>query len=146
MMVKAEEIEGGGSGEALERSRRSRKVWLIGVLVAAGFVGGFLSGYTQADALFDSTRTWPPALGVGLAILYLVAVVGGGVLLSRYTDEFERMAQYRATTAGAVAYIVVYPVWLLLWKSGLVPEPMHFIIYLLFMAVVLIASLFYRVR
>ena len=146
MMVKADGIEGAGTGEALERSRRSRKVWLLGLLVAGGFVGGFLSGYTQADALFDSTQTWPPALGIGLAIFYLVAVVGGGLLLSRYTDEFERLAQYKATSAGAVAYIIVYPVWLLLWKGGLVPEPMHFIIYLLFMAVVLIASLVYRVR
>lgn len=145
-MAKANKFQGVESGEALERSRRSRKVWLIGTLVAVGFVAGFLGGYTQADALFDPAQKWPPALGVGLAILYLVAVIGGGLLLSRFTDEFERMAQYKATTAGAISYIVVYPVWLLLWKSGLVPEPMHFIIYLLFMAVVLIASLFYRVR
>jgi len=146
MMAKVEDFDGAASGEALERSRRRRKYWLLGILGGGGFAAGFLSGYTQADQLFDPAYKWPPALGVGLVIAYLVAAIGGGMLYSRYTDEFARMAQYKAVALGAGAYVIVYPVWLLLWKSGLVPEPMHFIIYLLFMAVVLIASLFYRVH
>lgn len=144
-MAKASEPQD-ASGEMLERARRRRKYWLLGVLVGVGFAAGFLSGFTQADRLFDSTHKWPPALGLGLAIAYLVAAVGGGILYSRHTDEFERAAQYKAVTLGAGAYIVAYPVWLLLWKSGFVAEPMHFVLYLLFIAVVLAASLFYRVR
>ena len=145
MMAKASELQG-ASGETLERSRRRRKFWLLGILVVICFTAGFLSGFTQADRLFDPAHKWPPALGLGLAIAYLVAAVGGGILYSRHTDEFERATQYKAVTLGASAYIVVYPVWLLLWKSGFVPEPMHFIIYLLFMVTILAGSLFYRVR
>ena len=144
-MAKASELQG-ATGETLERARRRRKYWLLGVLVGVGFTAGFLSGFTQADGLFDPAQKWPPALGLGLAIAYLVAAVGGGILYSRHTDEFERASQYKAVTLGAGAYIVVYPVWLLLWKSGFVPEPMHFVLYLLFMVTILGASLFYRVR
>ena len=145
-MAKASKLEGAAPGEALERSRRRRKLWIIGTIVVAGFAGGFLSGFTQADRLFDATHKWPPALGIGLVIAYLVAAVGGGLLYARHVDEFERMSQYKAVAFGAGAYILVYPVWLLLWKSGFVPEPMHFVIYLLVLATVLAASLFYRVR
>ena len=146
MMAKANGFRDEQSGEALERSRRRRKLFLLGVLVGGGFAAGFLSGFTQADKLFDPAQKWPPALGLGLAIAYLVAAIGGGLLYSRHTDEVERLGQYKAVTLGAGAYIIVYPVWLLLWKSGFVPEPMHFVLYILFMAVFLAASVFYRVR
>ena len=146
MMAKANGFRDEQSGEALERSRRRRKLLLLGVLVGGGFAAGFLSGFTQADKLFDPAQKWPPALGLGLAAAYLLAAFGGGYLYSRQIDEFERMGQYKAVALGAGAYALVYPVWLLLWKSGLVPEPMHFLIYVLFMVTILGASLFYRVR
>ena len=145
-MAKANKGPGEASGETLERSRRRRKYWIIGTIFVAGFTGGFLSGFTQADHLFDPAHKWPPALGIGLVVAYLVAAVGGGLLYSRHIDEFERLSQYKAVAFGAGAYILVYPVWLLLWKSGFVPEPLHFVIYLLVLATVLAASLFYRVR
>lgn len=146
MMAKAGGTDGSASGEVLERTRRRRRFWLIAALFAVGFVGGVTAGFTQADQLYDSAHKWPPALGIGLAAAYLVAGIWGGILYSRQLDEFERTAKYKTVSAAATAYVLVYPVWLLLWKSGLAPEPMHFPIFLLFMAVMLVASFFYRVR
>ncbi|HTU12293.1 MAG TPA: hypothetical protein VMG08_15485 [Allosphingosinicella sp.] len=146
MMAKASGTDGAGSGETLERRRRLRKYWIIGALFVAGFIGGFTAGFTQADDLFDPAHRWPPALAIGLTAAYLFAVCFGGWLYSRHLDEFERTAKYKAVSAAASSYVIVYPVWLLLWKGGFVPEPMHFVIFLLFTAAMLIASFFYRVR
>ena len=149
MMARLDMTDGAdaaASGERLERARRRRKYWIIGTIFVLGFVGGFTAGFTQADDLFDPAHTWPPALAIGLAVFFLVAVSGGGWLYSRQLDEFERTAKYKAVSAAASSYVIVYPVWLLLWKGGLVPEPMHVVIFLVFAAVMMIASLFYRVR
>ena len=145
-MAKASKLKGELSGEALERSRRRRKYWIIGVLAGIGFVAGFTAGFTQPHRLFDPSLSWSPALTVSLAVAWLVAVIGGGLLYGRHFDEFELANGYKAAAVGAGAYIVLYPVWLLLWKGGVLPEPMHFVIFLAFMAVTMVASLFYRVR
>lgn len=146
MVVGLDGADQDASGEALERSRRRRKFWIIGGLAGIGFVAGFVAGFTQPHKLFDPSLSWSPELTLGLAVAWLVAVIGGGLLYARHTDEFELAGSYKAVAAGAGAYIVLYPVWLLLWKGGVAPEPMHFVIFLGFMAVTLIASLFHRVR
>ena len=146
MMAKASKFRGEESGEALERSRRRRKYWIIGVLAGIGFVAGFTAGFTQPHRLFDPSLSWSPELTLSLAVAWLVAVIGGGLLYARHTDEVEMANGYKAVAVGAVAYVVLYPVWLLLWKGGVLPEPMHFVIFLAFMAVTMVASLFYRVR
>lgn len=146
MMAKASEMQAADSGEALERNRRRRKYWIVGILAGIGFVAGFVTGFTQPETLFDPTRAWPPELTIMLAVAWLVAVIGGGLLYARHTDEFELAWSYKAVAVGAAAYILLYPVWLLLWKGGVAPEPMHFVLFLGFMAVTMIASLFYRVR
>lgn len=146
MMEKAGGIDGSVPGEALERGRRRRKFRIIAILFAVGFVGGFAAGFTQSDDLFDPARKWPPALAAALAGLYLVAAIWGGILYARSLDEFDRVANYKAVSAAATSYVAVYPVWLLLWKGGLLPEPMHVILFLIFAFTMAVASFFYRVR
>src|SRR5687767_14340644 len=85
-------------GETAERARRNRKLQIIGGVFVVGMIVGFLVGYREAEAgaLFDRSQPWPPAMAIGIVFSYLAAVIGGGIALSRQTDEYELMGQYKA--------------------------------------------------
>lgn len=134
------------SGEAVERKRRRRKYAILALVFVLAFPVGFLVGFTEADELLVMEDRWPPALALGLSFAYLGLVIGGALALSRQVDEVERMIKYKAVTVAASAYVFVYPVWFFLWKGGFVPEPMHVALYVGFLTVFLLASLFYRFR
>jgi hypothetical protein len=134
------------SGEQLEQARRRRKAVIIGGLVVIGFAGGFITGFTEAKSLFSGERSWPPGLSIGLACAYLAAVIGGGMAISRQTDEFEQQTQYKAVAVAALAYLLVYPPWFLLWMADLAREPIHWVLFLIFWVALALASIFYRFR
>ena len=135
-----------GAGEKLDRQRRRRKWIIIGGLAIIGFVGGFITGFTEADTMFSGPRAWPAPLSIGLAVAYLATLLGGGIALARHTDEFELQAQYKAVAAAAAAYMLIYPPWFVLWMADLVREPMHGVLFLVFWLSLALASLFYRFR
>ena len=138
--------EPGQEGERLERARANRKVAIFAGLFAAGLGTGFAIGYRDSGAALGGGDPWPAVMAVGLLILYLVSVIGGGVLAARHQDEFELQNQYKAIAVGALVYVIVYPAWLILWMGALAPEPMHIVVYALFIVSALAASLFYRFR
>ena len=135
-----------GEGERLERERRNRKTWIIGGLVIFGGITGFFIGARNGAALFGGSGGWPPAMAIAVAASYVIAAVGGGLILARHTDEVELLGQYKAIAAAALVYVLVYPVWFVLWMGDLVREPMHAIIFALFWISLTAASLFYRFR
>jgi hypothetical protein len=136
-----------GEGERLDRQRRFRKRIIIGGLIIIGFVGGFITGFTEAESLLEGgTGAWPPALSIGLACAYLAGMIGGGLAISRHTDEFELQTQYKAVAAAAAGYMLIYPPWFVLWMGNLVREPMHGVLFLIFWVSLALASLFYRFR
>ena len=135
-----------GPGEQQEKARRTRKAWIIGGATVVGMIAGVATGYRDAGHFFDASNPWPPALAVGLAISYLVVVIAGGIALARHTDEFELQRQYRIVAAAALVYALIYPVWFVLWMGGLVPEPMHAVLFLTFWLSMFGAFLFYRFR
>lgn len=135
-----------GSGEQLDRQRRGRKRVIVGGIVAIGFFGGFIVGFNEAESLFTGPRIWPAPFAIGLSLAYLAAIIGGGMALSRQTDEFEQQTQYKAVAVAAAAYLLIYPPWFLLWMADLVREPMHGILFLAFWVSLALASLFYRFR
>lgn len=135
------------SGEARERRRAVQKTLTIGVIAAMGLVAGFYVGAHDArsgSGLFGGT--WPPAAALLIAASYLGSLLIGGLVLSRRTDEVERLAQYKATAAAAASYIVLYPTWFVLWKGGFVPEPVHWVPFVIFWLVLAVSSLVYRYR
>jgi len=134
-------------GERAERQRRARKAWTIGAVAAVGMAAGFAMGWRDADNLFSGTSEgWPPAMAIAIAASYLLAIVVGGIVLARQTDEVELMGQYKAIAAGGLAYVVVYPLWFVLWMGNLAPEPMHAALFALFWLTLVAAFLFYRYR
>lgn len=140
--------EGFGAGEAREKARRGRKAVIFAGLFAVGLATGFFVGFTEAEDLLAGSGSdgWPPALAIGLACSYLAAVIGGGIALSRQTDEVERLAQYKAAAFAGLVYILAYPVWFALWMGDLVREPMHAVLFALFWLGLAGASIFYRFR
>lgn len=134
------------SGEQLEKARRSRKIWIIFLVVLFGLGVGFMVGFSQGENLFAGGGSWPPAMAAGLACAYVAAVIGGSIAMSRNTDEFERLRSYQAVSVGAFFYILLYPVWFLLWMGGLVPEPSHELLFIGFYLASFSGFLFYRFR
>ena len=137
---------GRGKGEALERANRRRKFMIVGGLAVAGFFPGFYLGYTENDELLQVGDKWPPEIALILAAVYLVAVLTGAVLLKRQTDEVQLAQQTRGTALAGSMFVLVYPLWYILWKGGFVPEPMHAVIYVLFLLTALGGMLYYRFR
>ena len=140
-MAKAE-VSG---GEAAERATRRRRLMILSGPFAAGLMLGGYVGFREFDIL-SGNADWPPAVAIGLAAAFLLSVLGASLLLNRQMDEVERLNSYRASSIAGTFYFIAYPVWFLLWKGGLVPEPMHGALFLGFWAILIAAYLYYRYR
>lgn len=136
-----------GPGELREATVRRRRMIVTGVLFAAGLFSGIYVGYQEAGAAFHGgPGAWSPTVALLLAAVYFLAIVGGSLLLHSAIDEVERQASYKAVSFAGAVYILVYPLWFLLWKGGFVAEPVHWVLFSLFWLSLAAATLFYRFR
>lgn len=136
-----------GEGERRDAARRRKRWVIVAALAVIGFVPGLYLGYNDGAALAQSrSGIWSPTLAAVLAGLYLVAVIGGGLLLRGVTDEVERQNGYKAASFAGMALMLVYPIWFLLWKGGFVAEPIHWVLFVIFWFSLALASLWYRFR
>jgi cytochrome bd-type quinol oxidase subunit 2 len=137
----------GGEGERRDSERRRKKWLIVTALAVAGFIPGLYIGYSDGSALAGGrAAVWPPEFSLGLVGLYLAAVLVGGLVLRKFTDEVERQNAYKAASFAGMALMVVYPVWYALWRGDLAPEPVHWMLFLLFWLSLALASLYYRFR
>jgi hypothetical protein len=135
-----------GAGEAAERLQQRKRKGVIGVLFAAGLCSGAYIGYSMGSQDLDFTAPWSPTACLVIAAVYLLAMAWGNFALSRHMDEVERANSYKAGSAAGAAYLIVYPVWFLLWKGGFSGEPVHWALFILFWTVLAVSSLYYRYR
>ena len=136
-----------GEGERREAARRRKRWWIVAALFGIGFVPGLYVGFQHGAAAAESRPlVWSPTVAALLAGLYLVALAGGGFLMNSVMDEVERQRGYKAVSFAGVALMAVYPTWFLLWKGGFAPEPVHWMMFVMFWASLALASLFYRFR
>lgn len=136
-----------GEGERREAARRRKRGLIIGALFIAGGITGYYMGSTDGGALFDGRPgTWPPAIALAIAAIYLIAVIGGSLLLNGVMDEVERQRSYKTVSFAGAVLILVYPTWFALWKGGFVGEPIHWVLFVLFWLCLALGSLFYRFR
>ena len=134
------------SGETLLK-RREQKIYAIkGSLFAIGLVSGGIVGYLAGESGFASDAKWPTSLSIALVGTYLAAIGIGSWLLRELCDEVERQHHYMAIAFAGMVYVLAYPVWFVLWKSALLPEPSHWQIFAAFYLTLLGAYLFYRFR
>jgi hypothetical protein len=135
-----------GEGERRERGARRARFGIKAALFAVGlFTGLYVGGNFVGDG-FDFSGPWSPTAAAAIAVVYLAAMAVGSLLMSRHMDELERDRGYKAAAAAGAAYVLVYPVWFALWKGGFVPEPVHWMLFLLFWVTLALAALFYRFR
>ena len=135
-----------GEGEQLHHARSRRHVTVKGGLFAIGMASGAYLGFMLARSDLDLSAPWPKAIAIGLAAVYLLALAVGSVLLNRTIDEVERARTYKAVTVAGSAYMIVYPVWFLLWKAELAVEPIHWLLFVSFWLLLIGSSIFYRFR
>ena len=135
-----------GEGERAQRARSRRHLIVKGTLFAIGAVSGGYLGYSLASNDFDIAAPWPPQIAVTMAIVYVVALVGGSFALDKSMDELERHRTYKAVAVAGTAYMVVYPVWFLLWKASLVVEPVHWLLFVGFWLLLIGSAISYRLR
>ncbi len=136
-----------GEGERHEEARRRKRWLIIAGFAAAGLIPGFYVGYQDGAALAESRAAiWSPALVAALIGLYLAAMVGGGLLLNRVADDFDRQVGYKTVSFAGTVLMVVYPIWYVLWRGDLAPEPIHWVLFLLFWLSLVLAGTFYRFR
>jgi len=138
-------VEKLGIGEQRETSARRTRTAIFGALGLAGLVTGFFVGRGEARAAVEGS-IWSPELAIGLLVIYLILVGVSSVLLSKTTDEVQRLNHYKAGAFAGAAFMLVYPLWFLLWKGGMTGEPIHWVVYFVFVFTSLAASIFYRFR
>jgi len=119
-----------GPGEAAARARQRRTLINFGTLAAIGAVVGWAAAFVEnKDAPLSAGGTMPGWFAILAAVVTVGAVVIGSWRCDRTMDELERLDNYFAGTLGANVFLGVYPVWLILWKGGLMPEPDAMILY-----------------
>lgn len=132
------------SGEMIARRTTRNRMIIFGLLFGVGLAAGIAAGNHAADNGFGGT--WPPAISIGTAILYVIAIIAGSVALSRVTDEVERAQSYKAVALAGAGYVLAYPVWFLLWKGGVAAEPIHWVLFVGFWLLLAGGTIFYRFR
>ena len=135
-----------GEGERRERSARRVRYGIKGALFVTGLAVGVYVGRMLLGGELDFAAPWPPAAALGIAAVYVVAIIAGSLLISRSLDELERSRTYRAAAVAGNVYLIVYPTWFALWKGGLAPEPIHWALFILFWLSLVLATLWYRFR
>ena len=135
-----------GEGERLQQARERQVLTVKGSLFLLGVMSGALIGYFIMSDDFGFDGPWPPAIAIGIAVVYVLAIGIGSELLNNKIDEAERMQTYKAVAFAGTAYMIGYPVWFLLWKAGLLIEPIHWLLFIGFWALLIGSAFHYRVR
>ena len=121
-----------GPGEAAARAQARRMTSWFAILLAIGGVIGMITALLEPHAAsIMSGGTVPPLFAIAAAVVTAVATVIGTRYLYTIADELELHNNMVAGAVGANALLLGYPVWFLLWKGGVAPEPQHIILFLL---------------
>ena len=134
------------NGEARARRRELEFKIIAFSLFAVGFPIGIYIGANMAKGGWTFVDQWPPAVALGILAVYLLALAVGTWRLQRVTDEVFKSQISKSGVAAAAVMLNGYPIWFLLWKAALVPEPIHWVMFLVFLLTYLGASIYYRYR
>jgi hypothetical protein len=110
--------DGENFGTVAERQRRRRYWILMGLATAAAVVLG-LTG----RILGTPYGPIAPAAALGLAAALVLLTAAGNWVYFRNIDELEVASNLVGGFWGFYAFILGWPLWHLLWRGGLVPEP-----------------------
>ena len=114
------------------REKRAQTIlWLSGAL---GGVIGLLVVASDITSGGPSASPWsgpiPAWVAIALAAPVLTILPWLGWQWKRSIDEHERTSAYIAAEVAAFAYMIVLPVWWLLWRGGLLGAPDQIAVYM----------------
>ena len=121
-----------GEGELME-ARRRRLLWTtIGIIMFGGAVIGFIAGLTAAMNKVSINEVWtalPAPAMIGLVLFTLACFFYGTWRFAKAADEVEIADNLWGSTASYYVYATLFPVWWVLAKARIVPEPQDWTIY-----------------
>jgi hypothetical protein len=124
-------------GERLHEEQRRRFWMTIGAIGLVAMPIGAAVGFVAASEKTDLGGFWR-AIPDGVAILVVVVSVAlftlGTWRFVKTIDEVELVDNLWGSTAAYYAYAVLFPAWWALATAGVVPEPNHWIIFLVALA------------
>lgn len=110
--------------QARAQQRRRRMYTIIGGLFGAGLISGLLVGYFEDEKRgLLAGNSIPPEIAIFSAVMFAIAVTFGTWRYIRAADELERRINAASTVMAGNVLLLGFPIWFLLWKGGLVPEP-----------------------
>lgn len=134
------------SGEEREKRKSRRILTILGVLFAIGFVLGFAIARAEDVMGFDWVGPWPPEIALGALVIFVVSCGIGTWLMNKQMDDYSKEIHRKSATFAASTIFLGYPVWFLLWKASVVPEPVHWGLFVAGYIAFYLALLFYRYR
>lgn len=129
------------SGEIMtKREKLNRNIVMAcgvlgGVMGAVMAAGGFLNAPDESADPLSVLFAGPMPVAIALSLVFGWAVVMPVVAWfwhTRAIDEQEASAYRDGGYYAAYAYLILAPVWWLLWRGGLLPEPNGVAIFLIF--------------
>lgn len=116
--------------EPLTAKERMNRNILIGCMLLGGVIGMALAlaGPGGPDSAF-SNEPIQPWLAIVIGLVWGVGMPIATLFWQRYIDEQEADAYRWGAYYGFLVYTVGAPLWWILWRGGLVPEPNGVIIY-----------------
>lgn len=145
MMTQVNPTRPTGRDDAGAENRIDRRLKLIkALLFATGIPCGAYFGWYLSSNDFDLSAPMSPVAALLMAATYLLANLFGWLALAKVMDEVEKTHLYKASGQAASLYLIVYPVWFLLWKGGFVIEPIHWLLFVAFWLSMAGAALYYR--
>jgi hypothetical protein len=121
-----------GEGERRERARRRRFWTVIGGLLAAGMLTGFVYGFFAAHNQVPPDQIWtsmPQGVAIGFVAVALIAFNIGCWAFVRSIDEVELTDNLWGSTVAYYIYAMMFPAWWALAKAGITPAPNHWAIF-----------------
>ncbi len=133
------------NGLAAAKARRLRLQLIIAGLMGAGAVLGFFSAMFEVDG-GGFMEGIPAGWAIAATAILLGALGYGGWRYNLATDELDRRDNQWSCAVALNAYIGGYATWYIWWRGGLVPEPQHETIFVVTMAVMLLAYGYKKLR
>jgi len=129
---------------APREKRAQTMLWLSGalggVMGALVVAGDLVSGQASGSPWSGPIPAW---VALALAAPLVTILPWLSWLWKRSIDEHERISAFVAAEVAAFAYVIVLPVWWLLWRGGLLGAPDQIAIYVGFI-MIYTAIWFYR--
>ena len=145
-MMTTSNMTGPDHGERAARKTERLRWGVKGALFTLGLGTGAYIGMSIARHGFDVGAPMSREIAIAFAVAYAVALTVGTLLLRNNLDEHEAFRTYRAAAVAGTGLLVVYPLWFLLWKGGLLVEPIHWLLFAGYVLSFLGAALYYRFR